>query len=164
MFHITASLIQAMFQIAFVMTTCTRAGGRVLRSHPRDAGSGVTSMTGPRAMTRAPAATAPPTTGAARLVRSSRRRKVGEKFVNRQFAWCLLQIGLLTKLDTLNNNNICHQRTDEHWQSGVVLENFIFRMIYRDFASRLTQTFQVLKEYLLLSLIFIKGSLSGKFG
>ena len=110
MFHITASLIQAMFQIASVMTTCTRAGGRVWRSHPRDAGSGVTSMTDPRAMTRGQAATARPTTGAARRARSRRRRKVGEKFVNRQFAWCLLQIGLLTKLDTLNNNNICHQR------------------------------------------------------
>ena len=79
MFHITASLIQAMFQIAFVMTTCTRAGGRVWRSRPQDAGSGVTSMTDPRATTRGPAATARPTTGAARRVRSSRRRKVGEK-------------------------------------------------------------------------------------
>ena len=98
-----------MFQIASVMTTCTRAGGRVWRSRPQDAGSGVTLMTGPPAMTRAQAATARPTTGAARPARS-RRIKVGEKFVNRQFAWCLLQIGLLTKLDTLNNNNICHQR------------------------------------------------------
>ena len=109
MLHSTAIFIPALFQIASAMTTCTRAGGRVWRSPPRDAGSGVTSMTGPRATTRGPAATARPTTGAARPVRS-RRRKVGEKFVNRQFAWCLLQIGLLTKLDTLNNNNICHQR------------------------------------------------------
>ena len=80
MLHSTASFIPALFQIASVMTTCTRAGGRVWRSPPRDAASGVTSMTGQRATTRGPAATARPTTGAARRAGSrshSRREKVG---------------------------------------------------------------------------------------
>ena len=82
-------------------------------------------MTGPRATTPGPAATAPPTTGAARPAGSrspSRGEKVGGEWkvwliVN--FAWCLLQIGLLTKLDTLNNNNICHHGWTD-LQSGVV--------------------------------------------
>lgn len=75
------SFISCLFQIACVMTTCTRVGGRVWRSHPPAAGSGVTSMTAPRATTPGPAATAPPTTGAARRAgsRSRVRKKVGGK-------------------------------------------------------------------------------------
>ena len=63
------------------MTTCTRGGGRVLRSPLQDAGSGVTSMTGPRVMTPGPAVMAPPTIGVVRRAGSRRRTsqgKVGE--------------------------------------------------------------------------------------
>ena len=72
------SFIPSLFQIVSVMTTFTRAGGRVWRSLPPAAGSGVTSMTAPPATTPGPAATAPPTTGAARRA-GSRRKKVGGK-------------------------------------------------------------------------------------
>ena len=72
------SFIPGLFQIASAMTTFTRAGGRVWRSLPPAAASGVTSMTAPPATTPGPAATAPPTTGAARHA-GSRRKKVGGK-------------------------------------------------------------------------------------
>ena len=63
------------------MTTCMRDEGRVWRNPLPVAGSGVTSMMAPRVTTPGPAATAPPTTGAARPAGSRRRkgRKVGRK-------------------------------------------------------------------------------------
>lgn len=60
------------------MTTCTRVEGRVWTSPPPGAGSGVTLMTDPRATTPGPAATAPPTTGAARPAESRRHGRGGK--------------------------------------------------------------------------------------
>ena len=60
------------------MTTCTRGGGRVLRSPPQDAGSGVMSMTGPRVMMPGQAVMAPPIIGVVKLVESRRRTSQGK--------------------------------------------------------------------------------------
>ena len=60
------------------MTTCTRGGGRVLRSPPQGAGSGVMSMTGPHAMTPGQAAMAPPIIGVVKLAGSRMRTSQGK--------------------------------------------------------------------------------------